>query len=298
MNVFNSRQIAVHLLIEWKVLLPYYKVVRDNQQVFTKTFNRTEEVFMKLQDKVAIVTGAASGMGKAIAELYAREGASVIAADLNLEGAEAVAKGITENGGKAKAVQVNVSKQADIEGMIDAAVHEFGTLDILVNNAGIMDGFEPVGDIQDERWDLIFDINTKGVMRAMRKAIPLFLEKGKGVIINTASTGGLNGAHAGAAYGASKHAVIGLTKNTAYMYANSGIRCNAIAPGGVETNIAASMKNLNEFGFGRTKAVQGVMPRVGKPEEIAQVALFLASDDSSFVNGSVIVADGGWTAAF
>ncbi|AND40779.1 MULTISPECIES: SDR family oxidoreductase [Cytobacillus] len=253
---------------------------------------------MKLQDKVAIVTGAASGMGKAIAELYAREGASVIAADLNLEGAEAVAKGITENGGKAKAVQVNVSKQADIEGMIDAAVHEFGTLDILVNNAGIMDGFEPVGDIQDERWDLIFDINTKGVMRAMRKAIPLFLEKGKGVIINTASTGGLNGAHAGAAYGASKHAVIGLTKNTAYMYANSGIRCNAIAPGGVETNIAASMKNLNEFGFGRTKAVQGVMPRVGKPEEIAQVALFLASDDSSFVNGSVIVADGGWTAAF
>lgn len=135
---------------------------------------------MKLQDKVAIVTGAASGMGKAIAELYAKEGASVIAADLNLEGAEAAAKEITANGGKAKAVQVNVSKQEDIERMIDQAVHEFGTLDILVNNAGIMDGFEPVGDIQDERWDLIFDINTKGVMRAMRKAIPLFLAKGKG----------------------------------------------------------------------------------------------------------------------
>ncbi|WP_026583135.1 SDR family oxidoreductase [Bacillus sp. J33] len=253
---------------------------------------------MKLQDQVAVVTGAASGMGKAIAELYAREGAKVIVADLNLEGAETVAKMIIENGGSAKAVKANVAKQEDIENMIDAAVNEFGTLDILVNNAGIMDGFEPVGDIQDDRWDLIFDINTKGVMRAMRKAIPIFLEKGKGVIINTASTGGLNGAHAGAAYGASKHAVVGLTKNTGYMYAKSGIRCNAIAPGGVETNIGSSMKNINEFGFGRTKAVQGVMPRIGQPEEIAQVALFLASDESSFVNGTVIVADGGWTAAF
>ncbi|WP_313804873.1 SDR family oxidoreductase [Cytobacillus sp.] len=253
---------------------------------------------MKLKDKVAIVTGAASGMGKSIAELYAREGAKVIVADLNLEQAETVVKGIAANGGTAKAVQVNVSKQVDIDAMIDTAISEYGTLDILVNNAGIMDGFEPVGDILDERWDLIFDINTKGVMRAMRKAIPIFLEKESGVIINTASTGGLNGAHAGATYGASKHAVIGLTKNTGYMYANKGIRCNAIAPGGVATNIGASMKNINPFGMERTKAVQGVMPRIGQPEEIAQVALFLASDESSFVNGTVITADGGWTAAF
>ncbi|MBB2482658.1 SDR family oxidoreductase [Bacillus sp. APMAM] len=253
---------------------------------------------MKLENKVAVVTGAASGMGKAIAELYAKEGAKVIVADLNAEGAKAVADGITNNGGVAMSVQANVAKLEDIENMIDTAVKEYGTLDILVNNAGIMDGFEPVGDINDERWDLIFDINTKGVMRAMRKAIPIFLEKGNGVIVNIASTGGLNGAHAGAAYGASKHAVVGLTKNTGYMYANKGIRCNAIAPGGVETNIAASMKNINEFGFDRTKAVQGVMPRTGKPEEIAKVALFLASDESSFVNGTVVVADAGWTAAF
>jgi len=253
---------------------------------------------MKLQDKVAVVTGAASGMGKAIAELYAKEGAKVIVADLNVEGAKAVAEGITNNGGIAKAVQANVAKLEDIENMIDTAVNEYGTLDILVNNAGIMDGFEPVGDISDDRWDLTFDINTKGVMRAMRKAIPIFLEKGKGVIVNIASTGGVNGAHAGAAYGASKHAVVGLTKNTGYMYANQGIRCNAIAPGGVETNIGASMKNINEFGFGRTQAVQAVMPRTGKPEEIANVALFLASDESSFVNGTVVVADAGWTSAF
>lgn len=253
---------------------------------------------MKLQDKVAVVTGGASGMGKAIVELYASEGAKVIVADLNLEGAEEVVKGIIENGGVAKAVQVNVAKQEDIDNMIDTAVNEYGTLDILVNNAGIMDGFEPVGDILDERWDLIFDINTKGVMRAMRKALPIFLEKGKGNIINTASTGGLNGAHAGATYGASKHAVIGLTKNTGYMYAQKGIRCNAIAPGAVATNISASMKNINQFGMERTKVVQGVIPRVGQPEEIAQVALFLATEESSFVNGTVVTADGGWTAAF
>ncbi|WML44318.1 SDR family oxidoreductase [Neobacillus sp. PS3-40] len=253
---------------------------------------------MKLDGKVAIITGAASGMGKAIAELYAKEGAKVILADLNFEGAKAVVEGIKNNGGLAKALQVNVAKLGDIENMIDTAVTEYGTLDILVNNAGIMDGFEPVGDISDEKWDLLFDVNTKGVMRAMRKAIPIFLEKGKGVIINTASTGGLNGAHSGVAYGASKHAVIGLTKNTGFMYAKKGIRCNAIAPGAVETNIALSMNNINQFGMERAGLTHGLSPRSGQPEEIAQVALFLASDESSFVNGTVVVVDGGWTAAF
>ncbi|GGH30989.1 SDR family oxidoreductase [Paenibacillus segetis] len=253
---------------------------------------------MKLQNKVAVVTGAASGMGKSIAELYAKEGAKVIVADLNIEGAEVVAQEIISNGGVAKAIQVNVAKLEDIENMIDTAVSEYGTLDILVNNAGIMDGFEPVGDINDERWDLIFDINTKSVMRAIRKALPIFLEKGAGVIVNTASTGGLNGAHAGATYTASKHAVVGLTKNTGFMYASKGIRCNAIAPGATMTNIGASMKNINEFGMSRTQLSQAVIPRAGSPEEIAKVALFLASDDSSFVNGTVITADAGWTSAF
>jgi NAD(P)-dependent dehydrogenase (short-subunit alcohol dehydrogenase family) len=253
---------------------------------------------MKLDGKVAIITGAASGMGKAIAELYAKEGAKVILADLNFEGAKAVVEGIKNNGGLAKALQVNVAILGDIENMIDTAVTEYGTLDILVNNAGIMDGFEPVGDISEEKWDLLFDVNTKGVMRAMRKAIPIFLEKGKGVIINTASTGGLNGAHSGVAYGASKHAVIGLTKNTGFMYAKKGIRCNAIAPGAVETNIGLSMNNINQFGMERAGLTHGLSPRSGQPEEIAQVALFLASDESSFVNGTVVVVDGGWTAAF
>jgi NAD(P)-dependent dehydrogenase (short-subunit alcohol dehydrogenase family) len=237
-------------------------------------------------------------MGKAIAELYAKEGAKVVLADYNLEGAEMAANGIAANGGIAKAVQVNVADVAQVENLIESAVKEYGTLDILVNNAGIMDGFEAVGDITDEKWDLVFDVNTKGVMRAMRKAIPIFLEKEKGVIINVASTGGFSGAHAGAAYGASKHAVIGLTKNTGFMYAQKGIRCNAIAPGAVETNIGSSMSNINEFGLSRAGMTHAFSPRAGKPEEIAQAALFLASEESSFVNGAVITVDGGWTAAF
>ncbi|MGX9932278.1 SDR family oxidoreductase [Virgibacillus salarius] len=253
---------------------------------------------MKLSGKVAIVTGAASGMGKAIAELYAKEGAKVIVSDINLEGADAVASAIESAGGTARAMKTNVAEREEIDQLIDITVQEFGTLDILVNNVGIMDGFEPAGEIEDENWERIFAINTTAVMRATRKALPIFLEKGKGVIVNTASTGGLNGAHAGATYTASKHAVIGFTKNTGYMYADKGIRCNAIAPGGVATNIGASMKNVNELGASRTKAGQAVMPRAGQPEEIANVALFLASEDSSFINGTVITADAGWTAAF
>lgn len=262
-------------------------------------FNKwLEGLLMRLEGKVAVVTGAASGMGKAIAELYAKEGASVVVSDLNFEGAEVVTSGIIENGGKAIAVKTNVADQNDINAMIDTAVHQFGTLDILVNNAGIMDNMSAAGDVSDESWDLIFDVNTKSVMRAIRKALPIFLDKGKGVIINTASTGGFSGAHAGAAYTASKHAVIGITKNTGFMYAQKGIRCNAIAPGATMTNISSTMKNINEFGASRTKVTQGVIPRVGQAEEIAGVALFLASDESSFVNGAVLAADGGWTAGF
>lgn len=251
---------------------------------------------MKLEGKVAIVTGAASGMGKAIAELYAQEGAKVIVSDINEEGAEKVAAGIIENGGVAKSVKTNVGDLEEIEAMVDLAVSEYGTLDILVNNAGIMDNFEPAGEIEDAKWERIFSINTMSVMRSTRKALPIFIEKNKGVIINIASAGGLYGARAGATYTASKHAVVGFTKNTGFMYAKEGIRCNAIAPGGVETNISSSMTSISEMGMGRTQAGMALNPRNGKSEEIAKVALFLASDDSSFVNGTVITADAGWTA--
>lgn len=251
---------------------------------------------MKLKDKVAVVTGGASGMGKSISILYAKEGAKVVVADINVDGAKETVDAIKKAGGEAVAVKVDVSKEADIQMMIDTAVKEFGTLDILVNNAGIMDGMEPADAITDERWERVFAINVTSVMRATRKAVPIFLEKGKGVIINVASVGGLVGKVAGSTYTASKHAVVGFTKSTGYMYATKGIRCNAIAPGGVATNIASSMTNVSQFGSERTGVFLPTNPRYGMPDEIAGVALFLASDDSSFVNGAVITADAGWTA--
>lgn len=249
---------------------------------------------MKLKDKVAIVTGAGSGIGKEIALLYAKEGAKVVVSDINEKNAQAVTDEIQANQGTAYTVRADIGQLADIDQLIDSTVDVFGTVDILVNNAGIMDSFEAVAEVTDEKWDQIITVNTTSVMRSMRKVIPIFLEKQSGVIINVASIGGLYGTRAGAAYTASKHAVIGMTKNTGYMYATKGIRCNAIAPGGVETNIGESIGHINEFGMGRIQLGMGSNPRNGKPQEIATVALFLASDDSSFVNGTVITADSGW----
>ncbi|ACL20673.1 short-chain dehydrogenase/reductase SDR [Desulfitobacterium hafniense DCB-2] len=251
---------------------------------------------MRLMNKVAIVTGAASGMGKSIALLYAKEGAKVVVSDLNLEGAHKVAEEITSAGGTALAIKTNVAVEEDIQALVDTAVSTYGTVDIFVNNAGIMDNFEPAADIEDKNWERIFAVNTTSVMRATRKVLPIFLEKSSGVIVNVASAGGLNGARAGATYTASKHAVIGFTKNTGFMYAQQGIRCNAIAPGAVETNIGSTITDPHKFGSARAYAGMATNPRMGKPEEIAQVALFLAAEESSFVNGAVIVADGGWSA--
>lgn len=251
---------------------------------------------MRLQNKVAIVTGAASGMGKAIAILYAQEGAKVVVSDLNFEGAQTVVKDIEANGGTAIAVKTNVASEEEVNALVDKTVETFSTVDILVNNAGIMDGFEPIGEISTERFNRVIAVNTNSVMFSSRKVIPIFLEKGKGVIVNIASVAGLNGARGGAAYTASKHAVVGLTLNSAFMYAKNGIRVNAIAPGAIQTNIQTSIGNANQFGASRTSLGQGLIPSMGKPEEIAALALFLASDDASYVNGQVIAADGGWTA--
>ncbi|MGM9945010.1 MAG: SDR family NAD(P)-dependent oxidoreductase, partial [Lysinibacillus sp.] len=158
----------------------------------------------KLDGKVAIVTGAASGMGKAIAVLYGQEGAKVVVSDLNLDGANETVKEIEANGGTAIAVQTNVASEEDVNTLVDTTVDTYGTVDILVNNAGIMDGFEPIGDISTERFDRVIAVNTKSVMFTSRKVMPIFLEKGKGSIVNVASVAGLYGSRGGAAYTASK----------------------------------------------------------------------------------------------
>ncbi|WP_214745837.1 MULTISPECIES: SDR family oxidoreductase [unclassified Exiguobacterium] len=251
---------------------------------------------MRLTGKTIIVTGAGSGMGEAMAKLFAQEGARIVAADIRLETVERVVSDIKEAGGEAMAVASDIAKPNAATELVQQALEAYGKLDVLVNNAGIMDGMEGVEDISDERWDHVFAVNTTGTMRLMRAAVKHFKEVKGGVILNNISIGGLNGARAGAAYTASKHAVIGLTKNTAFFYAGEGIRCNGIAPGAVETNIGQSMTNLNEFGMGRAMLGMGLNPRAGQPDEIAKLALFLVSDEASFINGAIVVADGGWSA--
>ncbi|NLZ49777.1 MAG: glucose 1-dehydrogenase [Clostridiales bacterium] len=249
---------------------------------------------MKLLGKVAIVTGASAGMGRAIALLFAKEGASVVAVARRKERLDELVEIAKEYEGSILAFQGDVSKKEDNEKMIDFAVEKFGKLDILVNNAGIMDEMMPVGEVEDELWNKVMSVNLNGPFYACRKAVNLMVNQGSGNIINVASIGGLNGCKAGAAYTASKHALLGLTKNIAFMYADKGIRCNSICPGGVSTEIEVA--NPSQMGFARAKLGMASMPRFGSADEIATVALFLASDDSSFVNGAAIVADAGWTA--
>lgn len=237
-------------------------------------------------------------MGKEIAKLFAQEGAKVVLADIALEALHAVVKEIEQAGGKATGVVANVAKEEDIQKLVDTAVNEFGTLDVLVNNAGIMDNMTAAADVTDDLWERVFAVNVTGPMRAIRKSLPIMVKQGHGVIVNTASVGGLFGSRAGAAYTASKHAVVGLTKSVGYQYAKLGIRCNAIAPGAVETNIMADSPNLDMTALGVQQSMvgMGTNPRMGHPGEIAKAALFLASDDASFINGTVITADAGWTA--
>ncbi len=251
---------------------------------------------MQLQNKVAIVTGAGAGVGRAIAQLFAQEGAKVVACDLNGDNVRAVVEDIVAAGGHALALTTDVSKEEDIQALFRQTLETWGTLDILVNNAGIMDNFVPIAELTDELWDRILSVNLSSQMRAMRAAVKIFQEKEQGVIINLTSAAGLFGSRAGVAYTASKHAVVGMTKNVAFQYAQHGIRCNAIAPGGVETNIGTTMNAPSSFGSERVMSGAGNAPRTGQSEEVAAVALFLASDAASLVNGTVITADAGWMA--
>lgn len=252
----------------------------------------------KLENKVAVITGAGAGMGKAIAILFASHGCKIVAADINEERLRTVENEVKNAGGSITIIKANMANEDDIDAMIDLAKNTYGTLDFLVNNAGVMDNFQPVGEVDNSTWDRVMKINVDGPYKAMRSALKIFMEQGRGNIINIASIGGLKGGAAGAAYTTSKHALIGLTKNTGHMYAKSGIRCNAIAPGAVATSIGETidMTKITPMVQDRIMTGLALNPRTGEPDEIANVALFLASNDAGFINGAVLVVDGGWSA--
>ena len=253
---------------------------------------------MRLQGKVAVITGAGSGMGLAMVNRFALEGATLIAADWNGPRLDAAVAAIADAGGAIVGVQGDISDRATAEGLVDRALADHGRLDVLVNNAGIMDHMAGVGEMTEEIWQKVLAVNLNGPMYAMRRAVPAMVTAGRGSIVNIASTAAISGGAAGAAYTTSKHALLGLTKNTAWMYATRGVRCNAICPGGTATNIAETMPRdlLDPAGSARAGAFAALIPLYLSADDIASLALFLASDESVHINGAVITADGGWKA--
>ena len=251
---------------------------------------------MKLAGKSVVVTGASSGMGKAIVELFACEGANVVAVARRAERLEVLAASLAKAPGKVVPFVGDVSRRADVDAMIDAAVGQFGRLDILVNNAGVMDDMAAVANCTDEKFEHVMAVNTFGPFAAMRKAVQVFLEQGGGGNIITISSVGAKHQAAGIIYGASKAAVDAMIRHTAFAYSAEHIRCNGIAPGGIATEIATSMGQPNVDGATRIRGVQALMPATGQPSDIANAALFLASDESAFISGQIIAVDGGWSA--
>ncbi len=239
----------------------------------------------RLEGKFAVITGGASGIGRSMVRAFAAEGASVLAVDMD-EGR--LAKVTAEVG--CEGLVADVSNDDDIARMLDR-----DRVDILCNNAGILDALTPLTEIDDAMWERVMRINVTGPMKAMRAVVPKMVANGGGVILNTCSAAALSGGRAGAAYTASKHALLGLTRSTAWFYGEQGIRCNAIAPGAIQTKMHFRQAP-NAEGMQKYSQYFPTMPPHGEASAVAEVALFLCSDGARYVNGDVVSVDGGWNA--
>lgn len=249
----------------------------------------------RLEGRVAIVTGASSGMGKTTALQFAKEGASVVVAARRQEEGEQTAKEIRESGGTAMFVQTDVSRWDDVQAMVEATLSEFGRLDCAFNNAGVSSRLSPEWlDVTESMWDETIDINLKGVWMCMRLQIPAMLDSGGGAIVNNSSLFGMRGGHS-APYTASKHGVIGLSNSAAVRFGPEGIRVNTIAPGFIITPIMEANFSDNP---GMKQLLSGSIPlrEVGGPETIAEAVTWLCSDESSYISGQCISVDGGFMA--
>jgi 3-oxoacyl-[acyl-carrier protein] reductase len=245
----------------------------------------------RLQDKVALITGAGSGIGRASAERFAVEGAQVVVVDL--KGAEETVAAIEAAGGEGLALRTDVADEDAVAAMAEVALERFGKVDVLMNNAGILEDFLPAADTPTSIWDRVLGVNLFAQFFTARALLPQMVERGDGAIINVASTAGLNGGNGGAAYTTSKHGVIGFTRQLCFDYARKGIRCNVICPGAVETGMTKEIFASPDAAV--MAAVESApIGRWAQPDELAAAALFLASDEASFVNGAVYVVDGGF----
>ncbi|WP_433385694.1 SDR family NAD(P)-dependent oxidoreductase [Micromonospora sp. KLBMP9576] len=243
--------------------------------------------------RVAIVTGAGSGIGQAVARQLAVESATVIGCDVDAEGLATTAKLVEEDGHTATMVVADITAQADIDRIVAALPEQ--RLDLLANVAGVMDHFLPVTELDDATWDRVLAVNLTGPMRLCRAVLPLMTARGRGAIVNVASIGGLTGAVAGSAYVSSKHGLVGLTRSIANLYAEDGIRANAVCPGGVQTNIGRSAAPMVPWAYQRLERSFGRVTRTATPAAISTLVCWLGSDEAVNVNGAIVASDGGWT---
>ena len=247
--------------------------------------------------KVALVTGASSGIGRASARAFARQGASVVVSDVAVEGGEETVRLIEEDGGEASFVEADVSKAAEVEALVGRTVEAYGRLDYAFNNAGIEGRMATnTADYPEEDWDRVIAINLKGVWLCMKHEIPQMLGQGGGSIVNNSSVEGLVGLQGTSAYAASKHGVVGLTKTVALEYAQSGIRVNAVCPGLIRTPMVERYTGGDAETEAQWAAIFEPVGRMGSAEEVAEAVVWLCSDAASFVTGHAMAVDGGFVA--
>lgn len=242
-------------------------------------------------DRNVIVTGAGSGIGRATAIRFSGEGARVVACDIDEEGLDET---LEQMSGDHEAVTADITNQDDVEKVVAAAG---GQIDILANVAGIMDHFLPLGEIDDATWNRVLAVNMTGVMRLTRAVLPIMQEAGHGAVVTVASEASLGAGAAGVAYTASKHGVLGLVKHIAFYYGPSGIRSNAVLPGGVDTGIGATSAPKSDWVMEIAQRKMATMGPIAQPDQIATVISWLASEEASNVNGAIVTSDGGWSAA-